>query len=107
MEPLKIRDEPGSRSQPTNSFGAPVSTSVGAGALGAFVATICCIPSAAAAAIGLSLGTAVTLGNLLAYRPWFVAAGLGVSGAVLWLGLRRGRTVRPSVSHARGRQPPR
>jgi hypothetical protein len=55
-----------------------------AGAAGALVATLCCLPAATAVAIGLSLGTAAALSELLIYRPLFIAAGLGISALILW-----------------------
>lgn len=61
---------------------------MGAGALGAALASSCCIPPAAAVALGLSLGTAAALAELLTYRPLFVLAGFGLGALVLWLGVR-------------------
>lgn len=74
---------------------APAATPLGAGALAALVASLCCIPPAAAVALGLSLGTAASLSSLLTYRPLFIAAGLGLGGVMLWLGLRKRHAACP------------
>jgi len=64
------------------------SATVGAGAIGALIASLCCVPPAAAVALGTSLATAAALSQLLTYRPLFVAAGLGAFALVLWMSLR-------------------
>ncbi len=71
------------------SASTPKSAPVGAGVVGALIASACCVPPAAAVAFGSSLATAAALSQLLAYRPLFVAGGLGVFALALWVSLRR------------------
>ncbi|MBI4493569.1 MAG: hypothetical protein HY690_12335 [Chloroflexi bacterium] len=72
---------------------------VGAGVLGSVVASLCCLPSAVAIALGLSLGTAAALSQLLAYQRLFQLAGVAVAlFAAWWLSHRRRTTCTVSAS---------
>lgn len=79
--------------------------SVGAGLGGATLATLCCLPQAAAIALGLSLSTAASLGGLLAYQRAFQAAGVGLALVAIWAILRRSRIVCPLPPEERQRVP--
>jgi len=60
--------------------------SFGAGVMGAVVASLCCLPTAVAVGLGLSLSTIATLGRLLAYQRLFQVTGLALSAlAISWL----------------------
>lgn len=63
--------------------------SVEAGVTGSIIASFCCLPTAAAIALGLGLGTVATLSELLAYQRLFQIAGLAFAGVTTWLMLRR------------------
>lgn len=63
--------------------------SVAAGVAGSVIASLCCLPTAAALALGLGLGTAATLTELLAYQRLFQFAGMAFAGVTTWLMLRR------------------
>lgn len=63
--------------------------SVAAGVAGSIIASFCCLPAAAAIALGLGLGTVATLSELLAYQRLFQFAGLAFAGVTAWLMLRR------------------
>jgi len=53
-----------------------------AGLLGSLVASLCCLP--AAAALGLGLGTAATRARLLAFQPAFLVVGSLLAGLAAW-----------------------
>ena len=60
-----------------------------AGVTGSIVASFCCLPAAAAVALGLSLSTVATLSQLLAYQRPFQLAGLALVGLAVWWTLGR------------------
>lgn len=71
--------------------------SVAAGVGASVVASLCCLPAAAALALGLGLGTAATLGRLLAFQRLFQLAGLALAVlAARWIAGRRGASCRLS-----------
>ncbi|MBI4496894.1 MAG: hypothetical protein HY689_03205 [Chloroflexi bacterium] len=63
--------------------------SLAAGIAGSVVASFCCLPTATAIALGLSLGTVARLSQLLAYQRLFQVAGLALAGVAVWWLLRR------------------
>ncbi|TAK35588.1 MAG: hypothetical protein EPO21_05635 [Chloroflexota bacterium] len=67
--------------------------SIGAGVVGSVVASFCCLPTAVAIALGLSLGTGTALSQLLAYQRLFQVAGLTFAGIAVWWILRRSRAT--------------
>ncbi|MBI2954141.1 MAG: hypothetical protein HYY30_07495 [Chloroflexi bacterium] len=66
---------------------------VAAGITGSVIASFCCLPTALAIALGLSLSTAATLSQLLAYQRAFQVAGLVFAGLATWWMLRRSRST--------------
>lgn len=59
------------------------------GLTAALVSSLCCLPAAAAFALGL--GGSAFLTGLGLYRPYFVVAGIGLAAVAIWWSLRRSR----------------
>lgn len=79
--------------------------SAAAGIAGSVIASLCCLPAAAAIALGLGLGTVAGLSQLLAYQRFFQVGGLAFAGlAVWWLTRRRGASCY-LAGHERERVP--
>lgn len=60
-----------------------------AGIAGSVIASLCCLPAAAAAALGLGLGTVAGLSQLLEYQRFFQVGGLAFAGLTVWRMLRK------------------
>ena len=67
--------------------------SIAAGVLGSVLASLCCLPTAVAIALGLGLSAVPVLGQLLAYQRLFQIAGLAFAGIAVWWILRRSRAT--------------
>ncbi len=65
-----------------------------AGLLGSLIASLCCLPVAAALALGVGPGTAATFGRLLAFQAAFLVAGSLLAGLAAWRIAGRGGTAR-------------
>jgi len=63
--------------------------SLGAGIVGAVIASLCCLPTAVAVGLGLSLSTIASLGRLLAYQRLFQVTGIALSALAIWWLVRR------------------
>lgn len=71
-----------------------------AGIAGSVIASLCCLPAAAAVALGLGLGTVAGLSQLLEYQRFFQVGGLAFAGLTVWRMLRRrGGACSLSESH--------
>ncbi len=79
--------------------------SAAAGVVGSVIASLCCLPTAAALALGLGLGTVATLGELLAYQRLFQVAGLAFAGLTVWRMLRENSGVCGLSEYHRQRLP--
>lgn len=64
-----------------------------AGLLRSLVASLCCLPAAAALALGLGLVTAATRARLLAFQPAFLVVGFLLAGLAAWRIAGRGDAV--------------
>ena len=76
-----------------------------AGLLGSLVASLCCLPTATALALGFGLGTAATLARLLAFQPAFLVAGFLLAGLGAWRIAGRGGAVCALSPHRRAVAP--
>ncbi|MDO8749899.1 MAG: hypothetical protein Q7K03_01970 [Dehalococcoidia bacterium] len=65
--------------------------SVGPGAVGGVISTVCCLLPAVALAIGLTGGLAAAFVNLGRFRVYGLLVGLGITALSMWLSLRRSR----------------
>ncbi|MBI4318605.1 MAG: hypothetical protein HY675_08950 [Chloroflexi bacterium] len=78
---------------------------IASGITGSVIASFCCLPTALAIALGLSLSTAATLSQLLAYQRAFQLAGLVFAGLATWWILRRSRSTCGLSARQRERVP--
>lgn len=71
------------------------------GLMAALVSSLCCLPAAAAFALGL--GGSAFLTGLGLYRPYFVVAGVGLAAVAIWWSLRRSRRCCSPEAYRRNR----